>query len=829
MPVRLENQSEAKPMKTIHLSSRIACRALPLAAAVAASALADAITWEGTTNLVLTAATTVEVPAGRTNRIDKLSGAYALTKTGGGTLEIRWAASSGGSIVVSEGTVHFTNPRPNAIFAQASFHVDATDASSMTIVTENGTNFVTRWNDTDGGTRYATPSTATTYGRVPGRLPFIGQGTQNGLPYVDFGSLHSRGYTNENGVAIGYGAALIWNSSVTYKEGFTVVSDTPDIATLLQTYPKSADWYAMSFFSCHDSVSGYRGQFYSSHLPYIYKDNSQNDAVSKNGATNWVDSAYIASPRSSYGFPSGFHVFNCSTPAATGAKANAFGKAYNTSNYTSFGGTRIGEYAVFTNQLSAAERAEMSAFLQTKWFPISLKSVTVAADASLVLDDGVNLDAPISVNGARKLELESQKIVFNHGLLGLGALVHVDASQTNTMTIVTENGTNFVTRWRDVDGGSRVFVHENETGLKGQRTNPEKRKPFLNPVLTQNGLPIMDLGSAIHFSNTNGHGASFMLEGLPKLQFAEYLAVISDTEDLKTSFAGQPGPSYISFRGGTAPWAGQNEGRRGELVSGKNPPLFRSSNNSPCVNGTNYINGVLQPYSYNPPDGFNIINIRPRAANQFYCNLIGRNIRGVSGQTIDSYGGQRIAEYMLFGSILDDAKRQRIYNALRNKWFGDVPATTNFCGTLFLGSEASLTVKYEALAVTDMLDLAGALAAPTISAANMDIAGANATLDGELVLADGAALTFKRLADGSWTSLSATSLVSEGAVAVSLLGDLKGMAGMSVRLIATDNPPASLAGWMLNYTSAGTRARLVLKDDGVWAEFLSPSTVILVK
>ncbi len=180
-------------MRRRHPSIKRHC-ALPLVAAFAAmSALADVITWEWSTNLVMTAATTVDVPAGRTNRIDKLSGAYALTKTGGGVLEIRWAASSGGSIVISEGTVHFTNPRPNAIFARASFHVDASDASSMTIVTENGTNFVTRWNDTDGGTRYATPSTDTMYGRVPGRLPFIGQGTQNGLPYVDFGSLHSRG------------------------------------------------------------------------------------------------------------------------------------------------------------------------------------------------------------------------------------------------------------------------------------------------------------------------------------------------------------------------------------------------------------------------------------------------------------------------------------------------------------------------------------------------------------------------------------------------------------------------------------------------------------
>jgi hypothetical protein len=810
------------------------CVLSSVAAFAAMSALADAITWEGSTNLVLTAATTVEVPAGRTSRVDKLSGAYALTKTGGGVLEIRWAASAGGSIVISEGTVHFTNPRPDAIFAQATFHVDASDASSMTIVTENGTNFVTRWNDTDGGPRYATPSADTMYGRVPGRLPFIGQGTQNGLPYVDFGSLLSRGYTNENGVAIGYGAALIWNSHVNYKEGFTVVSDTPDIATLPATYPASSSWYAMSFFSRHDGVSGYRGQFYDEHLPFIYKDNSQNDAVTKNGASNWVDSAYISSPRSSYGFPSGFHVLNCSTPA--GGRANAFGKAYNTSNYTSFGGTRIAEYAVFTNQLSAVERSEMTAYLRAKWFPAKLASVTIEEGASFAADEDVRVSAPITDNGALDIALGSQTAVFDKGLSKLGAFIHVDASQTNTMTLVMANGTNFITRWNDVDGGSMYFLSDTSTGSFGQRTEPSKRRPFLNPAKYQNGLPVADLGSAIYVGYTNsegvaiGYGGAFKFYTLAEkyaAQVREYISVISDTEDLKTAPTGKEGPAYLAFYSGNT-FNGQNPGRRGTTVSGKNPALLRKSDNTVCVNGGIYVNGEAKTYAYNPPDGFSVINLRPTSA--VTCNMIGRSLRhNSSGQAADTYGGQRIAEYMLFTSVLDDAKRQRIYNALRNKWFGDVPATTNFYNLLSLGAEASMTVKYEAVAVTNALSLAGTLASPAVSVANFAVASTGAAVDGALTLADGATLSFTRLSDDTWTSLSATSVAAEGTVTVSLSGSLKGLGGKSVRLIATDNPPASLAGWTLEFDSNATTARLVLKDDGIWAEFLSPGLVIFMK
>ncbi len=404
------------------------------------------------------------------------------------------------------------------------------------------------------------------------------------------------------------------------------------------------------------------------------------------------------------------------------------------------------------------------------------------------------------------------------------------------MTLAMENGTNFITRWNDVDGGSMYFLSDTATGAFGQRTEPSKRRPFLNPAKSQNGLPVADLGSAIYLGYTNsegvaiGYGGAFKFYTLSEKNAAsvrEYLAVISDTEDLKTAPTGKEGPAYLAFYSGNT-YNGQNPGRRGTTVSGKNPALLRKSDNTACVNGGIYVNGEAKTYAYNPPDGFSVINLRPTSA--VTCNMIGRSLRkNSSGQASDTYGGQRIAEYMLFTAVLDDAKRQRIYNALRNKWFGDVPATTNYYNLLSLGAEASMTVKYEAVAVTNALSLAGTLASPAVSAANMAVAGANAMVDGALTLADGAMLSFTRLSDDTWTSLSATSVTAEGAVTVSLSGSLKGMGGKWVRLIATDNPPPSLEGWTLNFTSSGTRARLVLKDDGIWAEFLSPSLVILVK
>ena len=265
---------------------------------------------------------------------------------------------------------------------------------------------------------------------------------------------------------------------------------------------------------------------------------------------------------------------------------------------------------------------------------------------------------------------------------------------------------------------------------------------------------------------------------------------------------------------------------RGQTVYGKNPKWLYTSSTAltAWLDGVSYTSQNIKNSSF--PDGFHIVSFSTTAS--FSANSLARTLR--STYSANCWGGQRIAEYMLLTSPLSEAKRERIYKALRTKWFGDAPVTTNFYGRLSLGEEASMVVGYdEFLAVTNKLSLAGSLTATSVTAANMDVAGTNATVTGALTLADGATLTFKRLAANTWTSLTATSIAAEGAVTVSLSGDIKGLAGTSARLIATENPPASLNGWSLNYQSGSTRARLVLKDDGIWVEFLSPSLVILVK
>ena len=322
---------------------------------------------------------------------------------------------------------------------------------------------------------------------------------------------------------------------------------------------------------------------------------------------------------------------------SSSAAADAFGAQDCGSTYTSFGGTRIAEYALFTNMLTAAERDTMTGYLRIKWLGPTSCSVKVAPGASLVVDESANLRLPVAADGADVTVSTCTRVggELDSAVYAAGPTMRLDASVTNTMAIVPMNGTNFVESWKDVDGRKWYAVEEHTTGKNGQRTDPEKRMPYLNPVLSQNGLPVVDLGSFIYTTNTNGHGGAFNYFGFKSLSVAEYMSVISDTEDLKTTTAGQYGPSYMSQRD-AGKFDGTNDGRRGKTVKNAYPALFfnpGASYNNPCKNGTNYVNGVQLAYTASPPEGFNVVNIRPRSA--ITCNLIGRHMRGASSNNVD--------------------------------------------------------------------------------------------------------------------------------------------------------------------------------------------------
>ncbi len=370
---------------------------------------------------VLAADTTVDVAAGDTLKIGVLSGKYTLTKTGGGELVIYSVAqptSGGTSITLEGGTLSFAlYDRPATAMSSAYLHLDASQTNTMTFVCENGTNFVSRWNDVNGGARYAThDDTSKPNWRDSSHMPFLRENFQNGLPVVDLGTYACNLITNINGIGEGYGGALRWSkASSAIREVFLVVSDTEDLVGLVNRYsftsqnPLNGPFFvgaASSTYHFHRGrvpAGGHAGLFYSAHVsPCI-----------KNG-TNVLDGIEVNFDTA---LPAGFHTLNIQmTNSVTGG-------TFGNDRCLGFGGLRYAEALVFTSPLAGADRTAIQSYLSTKWRPVPLKALTLADGTALKVGEGVRLaSSSLAVNG-------------NVSLTGGGTLICPGTKQSSTGTV----------------------------------------------------------------------------------------------------------------------------------------------------------------------------------------------------------------------------------------------------------------------------------------------------------------------------------------------------------------------------------------------------------
>ena len=108
-----------------------------------------------------------------------------------------------------------------ALTPSAALHVDAADDAAFTLSEENGTNFVTRWEDVSRNGQAVAPSTDKyAYGaKATINRPFRVQDRQNGLPMVDFGSMADAEHQD------GWGAMLNVLKPIEAKSKPRVTSD----------------------------------------------------------------------------------------------------------------------------------------------------------------------------------------------------------------------------------------------------------------------------------------------------------------------------------------------------------------------------------------------------------------------------------------------------------------------------------------------------------------------------------------------------------------------------------------------------------------------------
>ena len=223
----------------------------------------------------------------------------------------------------------------------AAFHVDASMYSTMTTVeSSDGRKLVTAWRDADGGTMKATAGT--------GSRPWIV--TNDGLPYVDFGSQRS-GTPPSSSDLSGF---LAWSSRLTnIREVFLVYSDYPGSAHSFFLGDGSGDTYHFH----RDQLKLFNNQYASAYV--------KNGLKEVDGVERTID----------YELPSGFHIIHLRTTG--NVTASSFARDRSNVNY---GGQRLQEVVVYTSTLTDAQAGSVYRYLKAKWFPI--KPDTLVIDGS---------------------------------------------------------------------------------------------------------------------------------------------------------------------------------------------------------------------------------------------------------------------------------------------------------------------------------------------------------------------------------------------------------------------------------------------------------------
>ena len=349
--------------------------------------------------LTLTGDVEIAVPAGTTNHIEfLLGGNHTITKTGAGCLEIGIVTNTGVSIAVSEGTLAFSDPRTLTTTGTL-FHVDASLASSLVTVTENGTNFVTRWNDAEGGAYYATYDTARP-------RPILAANHAAGLDMIDFGQMYYSGNNgsphgdgtsdplNDASKAIlrsGYGAAFKLSAKIEgVKDYVYVMQDREETKNLVAT-ATTVDVPGPSVLGDMRNQAG-RGGGCNGFSPYLVLTRIHGSV----GDIYYLDGSWSSI-----------------NPTVTRPAADDIHVLYHTKDFglyfttigccESYGGMRIGEVMMFDRLLAADERRLLIAALCSKWRGMSLASLTLAQGTSLQVNGHKLTVGTFSDNGAAEI------------------------------------------------------------------------------------------------------------------------------------------------------------------------------------------------------------------------------------------------------------------------------------------------------------------------------------------------------------------------------------------------------------------------------------------
>ena len=324
--------------------------------------------------LTLTENTEVNVPEGTTKHIELvLGGAYTITKKGAGRLELALVTNLAVRLAVDAGTLAFVPPKRFDL-ANAAFHLDAADTSSMTIQKRDGVEYVPEWRDADVDTRKAT----TESGRPD---PFLCRCRVGALSVVDFGSMWLSKEKISSGTTTyvtedvgGYGAAYEIPRQQYVKEYLYAFEDREDMAN--SEYRKAIP--GPSVLGPNRNNAG-RGTLDS-------RPENRAAWISQKIAGNWGGTYYenetlLPTPPMNTR-PVNDGLFTVMNHYNDKTLQNLLDFS-NVGRCESYGGLRLGELFLFKSVLGEGERVLLRTLLMRKWRGMTFPSISVAAGATL--------------------------------------------------------------------------------------------------------------------------------------------------------------------------------------------------------------------------------------------------------------------------------------------------------------------------------------------------------------------------------------------------------------------------------------------------------------
>lgn len=653
--------------------------------------------------------------------VGPLSGTGALEKKGAGTLKTAGFDDFEGPLKLSAGAVEVKArvlPEPFTLPGGLAFHLDASAAASVRCDADGVS--VTNVTDASGGPRFALPADGQP-------RPQLLTGALNGLPVIDFGASSN-------------GCCLLWDVPVrSVRTVFWVIGSQAGGGMPLGT-KASAD--GTDFLRSNVSLSG------------VWNGGS---SKTLNGATR-IDGRLVNGALA--GLNGGYQVMSLVTPEPATASAFAADRfaGADAARMARTGGQRLGEVLVYNRVLSDVERRDVEAYLHRKWFgrlpqgyagaAVDVAKVELAGGELRSADAGAEIairsllgSTNLVKTGGHRLSLYQAhefggRIEVSGGTLALagtpisgaipqsGMLMHMDAAQAATFTTVAENGTNFVTRW-DSKVGPRYATHDGQS----------KRPYLLEGAL--NGLPVVEFGPYFDQSADRYNGA--------------YLDWDQEVNTIKTVFlvlGTQEGGNFLltSRNADVAPFHraydanGKVSVNAALLATGRTevPPCLMSAGAYASIDGVK-----INPFVTTPSGGYQVFCFQTDDTAAVQAGTFARDRTW-------RFGGQRLAEFIIYDRVVSAAERAQVEAYLQDKWFGraygtyvrDVPLAdvrVAAGGTLDLTGETRSVAAFSGtgLVSNGTLRVAGTLEIGTA-------AGECATLNvaGGLTLAAGAEVLF---------------------------------------------------------------------------------------